>query len=336
MRILIATGIYPPKTGGTGHYASQLKAALESLGHTVFVRTYTIEHHLPTGIRHAVYFLKSILGFIRADITITLDTFSVGLPVALLRKIFGGHVILRTGGDFLWEQYVERTGEKILFSEFYSAERNFTQKEKMVFTLTRWALKQMDKIVFNTTYQRDIWVPVYIVDSTKVSVIENNYEPVSVVETPSPDAEKNFVCIVRDLKWKNTDTLERAFKKAQEKFPRISLTLRFNRPHDEVIEALKNCYAAVLVSLGDIGPNFILEALSFGKPVILTRENGITNRIGNAAFLVDPLNEDEIANAFLTLADETHYREYALRVRALSFIHSYKDIAHEFLALCPH
>lgn len=332
MRILIATGIYPPQSGGPSYYSKSLKEEFIALGHKVSVRTFTVERKLPTGIRHAVYFLKTLPMYLWADATIVMDTFSVAVPVALMRKWFGGRMIIRTGGDFLWEQYVERTGNPVLFSEFYAGHRYFTKKEQYILRLTRWALSLADHIVFNSEYQRRVWKEPYSLDLKKTSVIENAFQK-KFQEAVSP-SKKDFVCIVRNLKWKNIDTLKRAFSIAHQKAPEAVLDVRCDISHDETLSTLRSCYCGVLVSLGDISPNFVSEALSYGKPVILTRETGLAGRLGDSVLYVDPLDEAAIADAIVQMCNETIYKTFHERVRAFSFERSYADVAKEFISLC--
>src|SRR5690348_11398603 len=119
MRILIATGIYPPEIGGPAEYAKNLKDAWNSQGHQVTVKVFSRFKFLPTGLRHLAYFLYIVPAVIRADFILSLDTFSAGLPAVLAARLFGKQIIVRTGGDFLWEFYVERTGELVLLKDFY-------------------------------------------------------------------------------------------------------------------------------------------------------------------------------------------------------------------------
>lgn len=333
MKILIATGIYPPEAGGPAFYAKSLKGVFEKNGHTVTVRTYTaVERRLPIGLRHIYYFLKTIPAYLRADWVLVLDTFSVGFPIALMKMLFGGTAILRTGGDFLWENYIERTDEKIVFPQFYIHKRNFTLKEELIYRLTRFTLTQMSRVIFSTAYQRDVWMDPYHIDQKKVAIVENAYA--LTLGTSVLSTRKNFLCVVRgDMKWKNTDTLERAFARAKEKQPDIELDLFYDIPREELLKRLAECYAVILVSLGDISPNFIMEALSVGKPVILTTENGITNRVGESVLLVDPLDETAITEALVAMCDEKVHTDYRNKAKAFTFEHSYAEIAREFLGL---
>ncbi len=332
MKILIATGIYPPQAGGPSYYSKSLCDELKKLGHTVVVRTFTVERYVPTGIRHCIYFFKTFSAYLWADVTFVMDTFSVAIPVALMQTLFGKKMIIRTGGDFLWEQYVERTGEKTVFSEFYTSPHSLTKKERVIFNLARWAIARADHVVFNSEYQRRVWQIPYGLDIQRTSIIENAFQK-KLEEAQEPD-KKDFVCIVRHSQWKNTDALKRAFSIAQEKVPSVILDLRFDVSHQDTLAALTQCYCAILVSLGDIAPNFVSEALSYGKPVLLTRETGLADRLGDTVMYVDPLNVEAIADAIVQMCDDTVYKVYRKRAEDFSFSHSYRDIAEEFIALC--
>src|SRR3989338_10337762 len=79
-RILIATGVSPPESGGPATYAKLLEERLPSLGFTVSVLPFRAVRHLPKIIRHAAYFWKCLRMARSADMVYALDTVSVGLP----------------------------------------------------------------------------------------------------------------------------------------------------------------------------------------------------------------------------------------------------------------
>src|SRR3989344_4628106 len=277
MKILITTGIYPPKIGGPAQYALNLKESFERMGHFVYIKTFNIENSLPTGIRHIFFFIKIIPAVLRADVIFALDTFSVGLPTSMASGLFGKKMIIRTGGDFLWEQYIERTGRKILLRNFYSTERsNLSFKEKLVFRLTKWTLHNTVHIIFSTDWQRDIFINAYNLDKSKTSIVENYYGHKE--EDIEPTA-KEFIGSTRKLVGKNLDTLENVFKKIQKDNPEVSLY----------------------------------------------------ERIKDAGIFVDPLNENEIEAAILNLLTENGYKKAKEKVRNFNFVHTWEQIADEFL-----
>src|SRR3989344_2602905 len=210
MKILISTGIYPPHIGGPAKYARSLKEELEKGGHSVKVKTYYLEHHLPIGIRQTLFFLKIIPAIFWTDFVFALDTFSVGLPSTLLCKILNKKIIMRTGGDFLWEKYVERTGDLVLLRDFYSAHKYpFSFKERLIFKFTKWLLHNVSVLIFSTSWQKNIWMEPYDLANIRVEIVENYYG--SKIKTIEPPI-KNFMAGTRKLKWKNADTLIKAFE----------------------------------------------------------------------------------------------------------------------------
>jgi glycosyltransferase involved in cell wall biosynthesis len=328
LKILISTGIYPPAIGGPAEYAKNLKESLEKAGFYVDVRTYRLEKILPTGLRHLYYFLKIILGVLRSDYIIGLDTFSVGLPTVLAAWIFNKKIVIRTGGDFLWESYVERTGKEVLLKDFYASSiKSFNLKEKIIFRLTRWTLKHANAIVWSTLWQKDIFEKPYDLESQKHFIIENYYSPKK--ESAKP-AQKIFVASTRKLKWKNHTRLASAFASAQKTFPEITLdTLAVD--HRSFLEKIKESYAVILVSLGDISPNMILETISFNKPFILTKETGLYEKLKDVALFADPLDVKDIEQKIIYLSDPINYDNQIAKIKNFDFIHTYDDIAAEFL-----
>lgn len=327
--MLITTGIFPPKIGGPAQYAKNLKETIERMGKVVSLKTFNIEDHLPTGIRHLFFLLKIIPTVLYSDVALTLDTYSVGFPTVLACKLFRVKSIIRTGGDFLWEQYTERTKKKILLKNFYHTEKNnFSLKEKIIFKVTKWTLLNASCTVFSTEWQRSIFVEAYGIDSNKTSIIENYYGP---KEADELCISKEFIGSTRKLVWKNLDTLKKVFDRIQ----KSSDTTLFldNLSFEEFIERVKKCYAVILISLGDISPNMILDAIRFNRPFICTKEIGIYGRIKDAGIFVDPLNESEIEKSVLDILAKEGYDRAKEMVRKFDFTHTWEEIANEFISI---
>ena len=328
MKILITTGIYPPKIGGPAQYAKNLKEAFEKMGNSVSVKTFTIENRIPTGIRHIFFFLKIIPKLIRADVVIALDTYGVGFPTAFASRLFFKKNIIRTGGDFLWEQYCERHNKKVLFKNFYNTEKqSFSLKEKIIFLVTKWTLKNVSHIIFSTEWQRNIFVRAYVLNKEKTNIVENFYGP---KESNENYESKEFVASARNLVWKNFDILEAVFNKIKLKSPEVAL-FKDNLSYMQFMEKMKGCFAVILVSLGDISPNMILDAIRLNRPFICTKEVGIYDKIKDAGTFVDPLKEKEIEDAILTLLTEEGYKKAKEKVKNFNFVHTWDEIAGEFI-----
>lgn len=335
LQILIATGIYPPDIGGPAQYAWNIEKEFRRMGNSVSVVSFRLEKRLPIGLRHLLYFLRVVVPLIRSDFVIALDTFSVALPATLAAKIFKKKIIIRTGGDFLWESYTERTGDLVLFSRFYETRKSsFSLKEKIIFYLTKWILRSVDMVVFSTAWQRDIFVTAYELDKRKNYIIENYYGPkLSLAVSKNNLSDKKvFAAAARSIKIKNGEVLSRAFKEAV-RFDKDIVLDTSVVPYNKFMEKLANSYAVILPSIGEISPNMILDAISVNKPFILTRECGLYERLKNIALFCDPLDKDDIRDKIIAMADKNTYERLKKEIEAFSFIHTWGDISREFLTV---
>jgi len=61
---------------------------------------------------------------------------------------------------------------------------------------------------------------------------------------------------------------------------------------EKLFEYIQSSWFGVGPALTEFNPNFILECLSLGRPVLLSRENGLSVKLPEE-FLFDPQNEKE-------------------------------------------
>ena len=335
MRILIASGIYPPDIGGPAQYARNLYETWKAAGHEVKVAAYRWERAAPPILRHFLYFLKIFRKGWNADMIVVLDTWSAAVPTMYACAFMGKKYILRTGGDFLWENYVERSGDMVLFKDFYGTRLGkLTSKERMIYRLGGRALRKAKALIFSTTWQRDIFTAAYKLDVRKNYIVENfcgeKEEPVT------PDG-RVFLASTRELKWKNLDVLRSAFKTAEEKIKGLGLEpieLDTGKAmYENFVERMKRSYAVVLASLGDISPNMIFDAIRMGVPFIVTSEVGTKERIKDCAVFVDPTSEKDIADKIVWMSDPKNRAAQAAKVKQFSFVHTWNEIADELVAI---
>ena len=83
MRILIATGVYPPESGGPATNTKLLEEQMPARGFSVDVLPFRTVRHFPLGVRHTAYFLRLLRMARCADMLYAQDAVSVGLPAAL-------------------------------------------------------------------------------------------------------------------------------------------------------------------------------------------------------------------------------------------------------------
>jgi len=330
MRVLIATGIYPPDIGGPAIYAKNLSEEFKRQGHDVAVVVFSDFKNLPSGIRHLFYLVKLFFSLGGVDFILSLDTFSVGLPSVIAAKLFGKKVIIRTGGDFLWESYEERTGNLMTIPEFYEKRPSFNLKEKTIFYLSKYLLKTSSAVAFNTNWQKKIFEEAYELDVSKTFIVPNFWGGKISDENY---LKKNFLFAGRKIKIKNTEVLTRAFEKAKKERDDIELELINNLTHEQLLEKMRSCYAVILPSLSDIGPNFILDAMALNRPFILTEATGFYDDLKDVGMFINPKKEDDITEKILMMSQDDVYKKYKERVRSFNKINSWADVANDFLSI---
>ncbi|MDD2753547.1 MAG: glycosyltransferase family 4 protein [Candidatus Portnoybacteria bacterium] len=117
VKILIATGIYPPDLGGPATLLTELPGALKKAGMDIKVITYSdtalSEQEKREGMVWRIsrqspcskisYFWRMWRLSGRCDIIYATDTYSVGYFAYLIKKLTGKKYIIRFAGDSAWE-----------------------------------------------------------------------------------------------------------------------------------------------------------------------------------------------------------------------------------------
>ena len=245
-------------------------------------------------------------------------------------KVSGKKIIIRIGGDFLWETYIEATGNLIKLTDFYKKQPALPLKSKIIFFLQKFVLKNASALAFNTNWQKDIFQKYYKLDGQKIFVVENFYG--GKAENQDFD-EKVFLWAGRQIKLKNLETLKKAFAEAERERPDIKLKISEGISHEELAEKIKNCYAVILPSISDVAPNFVIDAISLNKPFILTKETGLYEKLKDIGIFIDPFDAEDIKEKILFLSEDGNYKEYKKMVSGFNFTHSWREIADEFLKI---
>jgi glycosyltransferase involved in cell wall biosynthesis len=252
---------------------------------------------------------------------------------ALIRKRY----IVRTGGDFLWESYVERTGDMVLFRDFYDSRIDkLSSKERLVFRLTKKVLKKAKAIAFSTDWQRRIFEKAYGLDQKKDFIVENFRAGQIQRDSECNFSERIFIAGSRSIKIKNIDRLQNAFDKArkivkQKGLGDIKLDLS-KAMYSNFVTKIRSAYAVILPSLSEISPNMILYTIQAGVPFIVTKEIGIKDSVSSVAIFIDPLNTDDIVEKIVWISDPGNRSLQADKIANFHFReHSWADIGSEII-----
>lgn len=326
MRVVIATPFYPPERGVLAVYAAGIKGALPKQGHTVTVVSFGFLKYLPTGLRHGAYWLKVLFPIMRADHVLILDTWSVGVPAGLAARICRKPYSIRIGGDALWEAYIERTRKSIRLSDFYTAPRALSLKEKFMRRLMQSLVKHAHAVFFNTVFQKNIWERAYSLPKN-THVVENFFPP---KQEGTPPRGHVFVAANRPTAYKNQDMLERVCARVREQYPDVVLDTRI-LSHEEHLQRLRDAYATIIPSVSEVGSNIAIESVSRGKPFIMTEDTGTHERLSGCGIFIDTRSEQALQGAIESLLDKTTYASYQERIRTFSFVRSWDDVVADIL-----
>jgi len=340
MKIVLATGIYPPDIGGPATYCRQLAEQLTQLDHDIIVLTYgdRVDPSTGSGGKWKVESVSKLMPIVRwflyakklrklgidADIVYTFSSVSCGIPL-ILSGLKKPKRILRLGGDFLWERYTDLGGQKSL-RDFY-----VTGHWSLVTRFMGWILRRFDYIVFSTEFQQEIYEKQYK-NLPKHSVIENALALDSAIPMEQHSMKKHFrlLFVGRFVGFKNLLTLIEAMTQ----IPDCVLTMVGEGLHDDrlrsQVEKLglqtrvqfvaplsgKEKYDVfashdllVLPSLTEISPNTALEARSSGLPVLLTQENGLSETLLEGIETADLSTPKQIVIAVRDVRE--HYTQIA-------------------------
>ncbi len=327
MKVVVATGIYPPDIGGPALYAAGVEASLKKLGHTPVLVLFGGLKKYPSGLRHLLY-VFTLFGAARgADAIFAFDTYSVGVPAALVARLRGIPLVIRIGGDFVWETYVERTKKLIPLPHFYEKLPRLHLKERVAFALVRWMLSRA-KLAFNTEWLLEIWQKPYGIHRERAHVVAN-----VIGERLAPLASDNKVLLYgRTIAMKNRDAFARAFATAKKHG--VALELETGQvTHKELLERMRSAYAVAVPSISEVAPNTIIDAIRCGKPFILSKYSGYAEPCKDLGVIVDPLDEESMAAGIQKIADSQEYARMQEHIRNFTEVRTFDDVTRELLAL---
>lgn len=327
MRIVIATGIYPPEVGGPAPYAAGVAEELKKMGHEPALALFSDLKVYPSGVRHVLYMFRLLRISKGAAAILAFDTGSTGVPAAVVARLRKLPLLIRIGGDFVWEKYVERSGEQMPLPKFYSSKPRLNLKERVAFFMIRWMLGQA-QLAFNTAWLRDIWMKPYRLSPERAHVVEN-----VIGEKIGSTGKDNAVLLYgRKIKIKNIEAFKRAFARAEEHGVRLQLEEGL-LPHDKLIERMRRAYAVAIPSLTDVAPNTVIDSILCGKPFILTKYSGYVERFGEFGIVVDPESEESMSRGLERIANESVYNDLAEKISHFDQERTYADVTREYLSI---
>ena len=239
MKIVFATGIYPPEIGGPAGYVKGVATELANHGHEVSVVTYGDEK-TETGVNYKVYVARRSSHVLRryfdyfwqtyrlarkADLIYAQGPVSEGLPAALASIFARKPFVLKVVGDYAWEQY-QQTGTNYesaritngfkddpakyeLLDEFVT--HRHKGKVWLMEAIERWVASRAKQIIVPSKYLKSI-VEKWGIEADKIKVIYNSIAPLPDVADRESLRQKHelgnrklILTAVRAVAWKGGD-----------------------------------------------------------------------------------------------------------------------------------
>ena len=309
-KIFIATGLYPPQSGGPATYTKLLEERLPARGFSVSVLPFSRVRHLPKGVRHVVFFLMCVGYAAAADVVYAQDTLSVGLPAALAAKLAGKKFLVRVPGDYAWEQGRQRYGVTDELDEFQT--KKYGRRVERMRRLQKFVVRSARAVVVPSGYMQKIvstW-------GVKPVLIYNGIEVPPAFELPK-DRPEGFlvVTIARPVPWKGLEGLARVV--SQEKSWHLKIV--DGLPHAEAMGWVKAADVFVLNSIYEGLLHALIEAMALGTPVVATNVGGNPELVGGCGLLIPPKDDTALHAALKKIHDDpAAARERAAAAQARS------------------
>lgn len=358
-RVLLATGIYPPDLGGPAKHVQRLRDLLPGHGYQPRVLTYgaspiseavVVDRSLPPGLRHLVYLWKCFWLGLRSDVIYAQDATATGLPAMLVAKLLKKQFVIRIGGDILWERVAEQGRQLMPVREYYR--QGLHLKDRPVFySLIKLVLRSADYLIVPAQILKDLYTEFYFVGPEKIKVISNPFTPAVVQRKNQAGDPDRIIFAGRFLAYKNLELLIRVFDRVRKNLGRGSLMLvgagpetkkleqlaaslpaapfisiRSALPREELFQEIQASAICVGPALTEFNPNFILECLSFKKPVLLSRENGLSVNLSED-LLFDPRDEPELEKKMTQLLEPAGYKKAQKFVTELPAKPTWEEVA---------
>ncbi|MEK7613566.1 MAG: glycosyltransferase family 4 protein [Patescibacteria group bacterium] len=303
MRVLIATGLFPPEGGGPATYSKTLLDELPSRGIATSVLPYREVRSVPKILRHSAYFFRLLSRTFRfkPDIIFAQDPLSVGLPAALAAFITRKKFVVKIVGDYAWEQATQRFGYGGTIESFQDAQLPFVPN--LMRGIERFVARRALKVIVPSKYLGRI-VAQWGVHKKHIEVVYNGIESETVglkqvIRGLLRYKGKLIISVGRLVPWKGFAALIRVHAILRKTSPDLSLLIIGAGPHESTLEKLaEECGVAdSVIFAGNVDraatlrymraadvfvlnthyegfSHVLLEASAVGVPIVTTRVGG--------------------------------------------------------------
>lgn len=355
-KILITTGIYPPDIGGPASYGQALarriaeSQELDVIAYSSVIgwpddkkekfKVVRIWNKIPKGFRHLMYFFRVLFAVGKADVILSLNAVSAGVPALLAARVFGKKFVVKIVGDYAWEIAVNSGRTQLLINDFQKSKKS--GRIGRLAKLQSWVCRKADQIIVPSEYLAGM-VKDWGTPPAKVGVIYNGvkFHPASIsreearVKIGVPGSI--ILSVGRLVPWKGFKMLIKLMPQLLEMNQFFRLVIVGDGPERRLLETMvKNLrmekkifivgkksaeelavYMAAaemfILNTGYEGfSHQLLEAMACGVPIITTAVGGNKEIIkqGENGFMVKYNDEFNLIEAIKTLWQDKELREH--------------------------
>lgn len=341
MKILVATGIFPPQIGGPATYSKLISEELPKRGIEVEIANFGDYMDKPRFVRHFLYFLELMKKAQGVDMIYALDPISVGLPALFASQIRDKKFVLRVAGDYAWEQGTQRFGVTDILDVFAHGYKKYPWQVKFLKKAQAYVAEGADRIVTPSKYLKSILVD-WGIDSRKVSVVYNGFH-IEASKSLKATVRKKLgmygsviVTAGRLVPWKGIKELVEAMPSVIAEIPDAELVVAGDGPQEKEIRdrskeigigdkvkftgRLKQSDLFDYVKAADVfalntgyegQSHQILETMALGTPVITTAVGGNPETIedGKTGILLKWNDKEAFARSIVEVLRDRAYSQ---------------------------
>lgn len=310
--ICIATPLYAPDIGGPATHVALLEQGLPRDQYELRIVKFGAVRHLPKIIRHGVYLFRVIKAARDSNFIYGLDPVSVGLPAVIAAGILRKPFVLRVGGDYAWEQGVQRFGVTETLDEFVSHPQT-SFPVQILQALQSYVARRAKKIIAPSEYLAKV-VATWGVDPARMCVIYSQPEPLGVGLSRSEarkklnihEDEEFVISVGRLVPWKGFEGVIDAVAEVRKERP-VRLYIAGDGPTRQALEAhISFTHSQQFVTLlGQLSQQDLLTWVAAADVLALnTRYEGLSHVLVEAFMLRTPVVTTSVGGNMELVQDE--------------------------------
>jgi len=329
MKIIIASGIYPPDSGGPATYSQLIAREFIERGREVSLICYSDKKHNDEEkfkivrilrknklTRYLLYFINLLKLSINSDVIYAQGPLGAGLPAMWVSRILHKKFIVKIVGDYAWEQYqnaqLKIKSQKLkvdLIDEFQN--KKYDWKTELRRKIQKKVVASASKVIVPSEYLKKI-VMGWGIQENKIKVIYNTFSGIENCELKIENSNKDVIISAgRCEPWKGFDVLREIFPDLLKENPQFKLKIEHKMPHKELMANFKASEMFVLNTGYEGFSHILLEAMACGLPIITTNVCGNPEIIqdGENGLLVEYNNKEQLKNAIIKLYTDKDLRK---------------------------